>query len=255
MITGGKRMILNLAVLSSLALCAGFGKPGAAADPCLKEVKEIYDAMYNRLPEEGKVYHFNYSITSTLNAKDKDGRHLVSSSDIDLFSSKNQYRFISKDISVYQDRTDKFTVLPAQKMIYWADSDMGLVKGNRLDRMKKIQDTVFYYADVVNCRQGVEGSADKIISVKLQKKFADYMQIRQVVYYVDSKRRELKKLHIEYPETRDVLALDFTFKDSDYDYKKITLSGVRPLFISGKATLTGAYKDYKLIDVRKHNLK
>jgi len=245
------KAIAAITMTAALALCGAFTRlPAPSADPRLKEVKAIYDAMYSRLPQEGKVYHFSYRIVSTLSATDKAGRHIVNQSDIDLFSSKDQYRFISKDISVYQDKQHKFTVLPAQKVIYWGDSDMGLVKGNRLDRLRKIQDTIFYYAEVVDCKTPQAGE-DKVLKVKLQKKLAEFMQINQVTYHLDAKGQVLKGLRIDYPASRDVIALDFTFHEPDYDYKKMPLTSVRPLFVTGRGLLTAAYASYKLIDVRK----
>lgn len=246
-----KRLIIVSAV-AGLALCLAFKRPPAPAaiDPCLKEVKEIYDRMYTILPEEGKVYFFNYRIVSTLNAKDQNGRHIVNESDIELYSAKNQYRFISKYISVYQDKECRVTVMPAQKVIYWGDSDMGLIKGNRLDRMKKIQDTIFHYAEVTDCQPVKQAAADKIIRVKLQQKFAKYMQINKITYYLDSKHQQLKRLQIDYPDTREVLALEFIFNETNYDYRKMSPGAVKDLFIGADNKLKAPYKQYKLIDVR-----
>ncbi len=247
------RIFIAVFVPAGLALCLAFKRPPAAAaiDPCLKEVKEIYDRMYTMLPGEGKVYFFSYRIVSTLSAKDRNGRNIVNASDIEMYSARDQYRFISKYISVYQDKESRFTVLPAQKVIYRADSDMGLLKGNRLDRMKKIQDTIFSYAEVTDCQPVKEKTADKVIRVKLQKKFAQYMQINKVTYYLDSKHQELKRLQIDYPDTREVVALDFIFNEANYDYKKMTPGPVKNMFIGSDNKLKESYRDYKLIDVRK----
>lgn len=251
------KVVIIIFTLASIALSFAFKQylPVARSvktmDSCLKEVKDIYEQMYNLLPQEGKTYLFNYSISSTLNSKDKDGKNIISHSDIELYTSKTQYRFISKSISVYQDAENKFTILPTQKTIYWADSNMGLVKENQMERMKRIQDTIFRYAQVIDCKKMEKEVIDKIVKVKLEKKFSDYMQINQVTYYLDSKHKVLKRIYIEYPSTKDVLALDFTFKEADYNYTKTQLEAVKSIFIEDKATLKDLYKNYKLIDVRK----
>lgn len=241
-----------LALASLCFVSAKLTKTEGSDNPCLKEVKAIYDKMYTVLPKENVVYHFKYTVISTLLAKDKAGKNIVSRSDIELFTSRGQYRFISKDIEVYQDKENKFTVLPLKKIVYWAESDMNPDNAMRMDRTKRIQDTIFHYARVTDCQALKQDPSTKAVSVKLEPKFAEYMGIKKVIYTYNAVKHELKRLQIEYPETKEIIALEFLFDSPDYNYTKIQFTPVIKNFIEGKNKLKENYKDFQLIDVRQN---
>lgn len=220
-------------------------------ESCLKEVKMIFNKMNATVPQQNKVYHFKYELSTTLNNKGKDGKNMTNTSEIEIITSKDQKWFLSKDISVYQDKVNCFTVVHGKKMIYWSDMTKDNPKEDKMARFKKVQDTLLKQSDVVSCSAYDKEDISKVVVLKPKPKLASYIEVKQVTYYINSAKQEIKKIKVEYPSNKDILSVLFSFKENDFDYQKEKLNTpIKNLFINSKGSLQKVYEGYQLLDIR-----
>lgn len=244
-----KGNMYKLVVIFTAVLGFGFFRP-VAMDPCLQEVEAIFKNMYSNLPVNGKVTYVNYEIITRLRAQGKTAVEEVKKTDVKMYTGEQNYRFISSDVSVFQDKQYTFTVIHSKKNIYWAESGIAANKDERMKQVKDLQDSLFRSYQKVMCTSDANGI--KHIALIPNKKWTDVMQISSVDYYIHSTKKEMIKQVINYTTSKKIKSVEYFFKEVVYDYKKMDLSGsVKSLFLASDVKLKAPYTGYKLIDVRK----
>lgn len=238
-------------IISAFVALTVLKAPGM--DPCLKEVDAVFKNMYGQLPQKGKVVYVSYEIVTTSRAQSDLEKEEVKRMEIKTYAGENQYRFISSEMEVYQDKEYAFTVIPGRKIIYWAEASKAANTNDRLNQAKKLQDTLFHNYERVTCdAPNTSTGATKLVTLFPNKTWRELMQIESVEYYLNSEKKELEKQVIRYTKHKKLKSVEYLFKETNYDYKGINLvRPVKELFISGKSTLSSAYAGYQLIDVRK----
>ena len=93
--------------------------------------------------------YLNYSVNTTL----RDGKQGPGSkSSVEVIMNNKQARIISKEISVYQDEFQSFTILPTRKTIYQGESTLNLDNNKRLNSLSMLQDAIFDVSIVKDCK-------------------------------------------------------------------------------------------------------
>lgn len=219
-------------------------------DPCLQEVDAIFKTMYGHLPKEDRVAFVSYEVITTNRPQGPKEQEESRHSTVRTYAGQQQYRFISDDIEVYQDKDDLFTVIPMRKVIYRANAGIKTNGDERLRQMKQLQDTLFRNSDRVICTKLTGSGADKLVTLFPAKKWVELTQIASVDYYLNSEKKELQRQVIHYTNLKKLKSVEYIFREIDYDHRLVSLrQPVKSLFMDGNK-LRPAYAGYQLIDVR-----
>ena len=222
-------------------------------DPCLNEVRAVFEKM-NQAPQNGKIVYVPYSVKAVLNEKDKEEKNIESASDIEMFSSNKHSWILSKQMNVYKDGEYTMTVLPDRKQIYLTDAVVEK-DDNMFSKLKQLQDTLFNNCEKVLCVDAQGVGYDKTIILFLNSKFSQFLEMKKVVYYINSSEKILHRVYVEYAPEKQYKSIDYVFGTADYDYKKTNISAsVEQLLYVGK-TVKQEYKGYQIIDNRKKSYK
>jgi hypothetical protein len=223
---------------------------------CIQSLRDIYKKM-NSIPEttDGKtIYYMNFNIKTTLRKQSLE----PSLSDVELMVGKNQMRYLSREMVIYEDEKNSFTVIPSRETIYWGDSNIGHNKNQREKRMTILQDTLFDLCSLEECRnvnQSKEGY-DRIIVLKASSEAQKLFGMNKLTFFVNSITDQIKKISIEYPDNNQVSSVEMTYNSINYNYQKNNFSRpVKSFFMDDKQELLSAYKQYQLIDNRKKQIQ
>ncbi|MCE3227870.1 MAG: hypothetical protein K0S32_2421 [Bacteroidetes bacterium] len=218
----------------------------------LNDVKRIYSQMYADIPLLNKTTYVNYEITTKLRQQNGNAEGSVSTVDIKYYSNKTSVWFLSKDLCMYRDQKNTFTIIPKRKVVYWAQSTSANNVENRIIQMKNIHDSVFKNCKDVSSEKITEnGKAIHLVKVTLDKKWATLFQVKQITFYLNDQRTTLLKQVIEYTNNKKVESVEYLFKEVHYNYTKQNIDvPVKKKFLEGETRLRAPYNDYKLIDVR-----
>lgn len=228
------------------ACCLSFG----IIDPCLLEVRQVFDKLNEVSINSKEVSYLNYTVIST--SKDAAGKSFVSKGVFEMISTSKQNRIYSKDMIVLKDQSNTFTIMPSRKMIYISDAVIGKKDENLYDKLKILQDTIFKNTTKVDC-ESVKGQLyNKIVTVFLNDKLSSFIDIKKASYYINSDDKTLKKVFVEYVSNKQFETIEYVFNETNFDYKKADMSvPVRKLVYENNTTLKKEYESYKVIDNRK----
>lgn len=242
-----KTVLYCLPLLLFLAVTAAFRTTPAEDD--LQLVRGIYRGM-NRTPKGKEVFYTSFTVSSTLREA-PDNNSKVSVSKAEMLVSEKQSRYISKEVEVYMDNDDAFTVLPGRKMLYWSDSNRKEGREKKIQQVPVLHDSLFALCRVTESRAVKEDGADRRI-VLAPKKGKTLFGVSRYIFYVNSKTQQLEKVITEYPSDHRFERVEIDYHSFDFQYNAPAMfKPVKPLFVSGKSSLQPAYKSYKLVDNRK----
>jgi|GEM_PF-3104065 len=222
----------------------------AGAGEGLTLVRSIYRDM-NRHPSGEQVFYFNLTVKSTLRSV-KDPAQRESVSDVELFVSAKQAHYLSKQVEVYTDGDDMFTVLPSRKTIYWSDSDRDRQRDELIRSKSMLQDSLLAMCTQVEDKAISQDGADRLVVLTPNEKARKIFGVRKVFFYINGKTRSIRKVQIEKTEAGPVDRIELIYHKIDLAYAGRPLKKpVRSLFVKGKSALLPAYSGYRLIDSRK----
>lgn len=225
----------------------------AGKDDCLQLIKSAYAKMDDStLATSSKIKYMSFSIKTSLHQLPVE-KESVSTSEVELIAGKGQSRYISKEVSVYQDHDNAFTVVPTQKKVYWSNSTMNLEKSKRAKTLQLMHDTLLKVCTVKECKKENDAALgyDQYIVLEPNAKAAEYFQMKQIAFYINSNTQELKKMIISYLPDNKIKSVEWTFHKTDNDYAAKDMEvAVKSIFMKGEE-LNAAYKEYQLVDNRK----
>jgi len=246
-----KKVGLFLSIATMILLLMSFN----VVDPCLKEVRAVFDRM-NETTASGKVFHLNYGIKAVLNEKDKQEKNIISASSIEMLTSNKYSWILSEQMKVYKDNINTITVLPQRKLIYLSDAVMGAKDENMYTKLKQLQDTIFKNSEKVECVNVTGQLYNKTVTLFLNSKISQALEMKKVTYYINSTENTLQRVFVEYIPNKQYKTLDYVFTDADFDYTKVNIAvPVEQLLYSGKGLLKQEYKGYEVIENRKKSYK
>lgn len=237
--------LINLTFVSFL-----FSQTGNE-DACLEVIKQAYKKR-NSPPsssDQTQIYYLDYQITTIL--RDPTSNHIT---DVKVFIDQKQVRFLSREMSIYQDESNSFTVIPDRKMIYWGDSSMNLAKEMRVKGVANLQNKLFDLVEVTQCKD-VElpnSKADKQIALQLDDQAQKSFPYERVTFIIDTTELFIHKVILDYPKPSKIARIEITFNEMSYNYKTDILDEpLMSLFFDDKQELLPKYEGYRLIDHRR----
>jgi hypothetical protein len=255
------KYFFKIIIISLTILCLGFTTKAplkeyrSKNDDCLKQVKFIYSKM-NKPPltSKGGVYYFNYSVRSTFRkVSGVYETQKTTEATVDMYMSKEQMQYLSKDVSIYSDQQDVFTILNSHKIIYRSDPFRKEQFEQREKSISALQDTIFGMSSVSSCETlpAVIDGYTKIVTLQPNALAAQKFSIKKIIFYINAEKEEAKKIRIDYAGEHRMDNVEITYNKIDYNYKQASLgSSVKDRFVNRKSQLLSNYKDYKLIDNR-----
>lgn len=221
---------------------------------CLQQVDLIFKKMYSDIPLLNNTTFVNYEVTTKARKSNSAGGNAITKAEIKYYTNKTTVWFISDDLCMYKDNKYTFTVIPKRKVIYWAETAPLNKNNDRYNSLKSAHDSIFKHCKTAECKTISDGGkATKLVTITLEQKWVDLMQIKSISYYIDDVKNEILKQNIEYTDNKKIEFTEYVFKEVNYDYKKINIeTPVKNLFIKTKNTLIAPYNTFQLIDVRKN---
>ena len=220
---------------------------------CLQQIRDFYSTI-NSVSKQG-ITHISFSVKTIMRPSEKVDQP-ITNSEVEMFCSGNQSRYISKEISVFEDETNSFTVIPNRKEIYWGNSVRNLEKDKRERKLFILQDTLFDLCTIKECKKiaATSEGCDQLIVIGSNEKLKKIYDISTISFWYNSSSKQVKKILIAYPNSIPIISMEANFKIMDYNYQGNDLStSVKKLFIKSGDQLIEKYKGYKLIDNRIKN--
>ncbi len=233
-------------------LLMSFTTSNTSSKAALTEVSKIFDKL-NLSASEGKnVCYLNYTVTAKLNSKETNGQNIISTSQFELITNKNQSRIISKEMMVLKDEENTITILPSRKMIYLADAVNGNKNENLYAKLKPLQDSIFKHSEKVETEDVKGKTYNKIITIQLDQKMANFIDIESASYYINTDTQVLNKVVVNYLPNKQYQQLEYNFNEVSFNYNKVNMQAPvkKQVFEHGK-NLKKEYQDFKVIDNRK----
>ncbi len=229
----------------------------AEESDCMDLVKQAYEKR-NFPPQsdnQDHVYYLGYQIKTIFREKRQIPHHI---SDVKVFINQKQTHFISNEMSIYQDESSSFTVIPDRKVIYWGGSSMNMAKEIRLKNFSLLQDKLLDLAKVQECNDiRLENSkANKQVILLLEEEAQKSFPYDRVTFLIDTAEQYIHQVFLDYPEPNKISRIEVTFNEMSYNYQTHILDKpLISLFFNEKGELLPEYKDYQLIDQRKQSKK
>jgi hypothetical protein len=236
-----------LVIIIAIGLCSF-----KAGENQLKEIRSVFDRL-NTLPSsENESCYMQYTVISVANNKTMDNKPLISKADFEVYASEKQNRIYNREIIVLKDQSNTFTILPSRKTIYISDAVVGKKNETLYDKLKVIQDTVFANAEKIESEKVIDKEYNKVISISLNKRLSNYLEIKKISYYIQSETKTLKRVFVEYIENKPYVSVDYLFTKTDFACKKEDMSkSVKKLVYEKSNKLINAYRGFKVVDNRK----
>jgi hypothetical protein len=239
-----------------ISLCLGSMLLSISANTtngCITLLEHVFDKMnIKTLPENRKVYLFEYNVKTIL--KDKTYQNGIITSDVRLIAGANYTEVFSRDMEVYQDEVQCFSVIPSRKIIYLSDSQLNKTPtAEDQQGFTGLQKVILERAKVTECKkvEDKEGRFDKEIHLELDPKLGKELKIDKVNFLIDSKKGKLYQTNIIYPTVHKFQSVLLTYKNIDFNYKgQAFAKAYKNKFLNADGTLKPAFKGYKLVDVR-----
>ncbi len=238
-----------------LLLCLLFVPGLYATEPCMKEVKSCYARLseLSKTPLGKQVYYVSY----TVRAVSVDSSASLPVSTVQMWINKNGLMIKSRDMEVYQDEADVFTLLPRQKLILRSQTLPASMARHEAKRFGMIQDTIFAVSKVLSCKQN---GALKTIVIEPSARAKERMNLDKLTFVINSAQGRIEKIRLEYTtayiqqQANKVKVLEYTFNDLSFDYQgQKPAAQVKKKFVDHQNRLTAAYTQagFKYMDNRK----
>lgn len=236
--------VLSLVMVSCLAPTV-YAQGGKGA--CMQMLRDIYKKAQGG---GDKIYYANYTVRTVASI---NGKTTTSETTMELLTSDTRMQVVSKEMEVYQDAGSIITVVPANKTINLAKSDLKSFRESRGKSLAALRDTFLMISDIQECADVTDKSfhTDKRVTLKLRPGAERMLGISTVTMYIDTRNQEIRKAVIKPSGGGRVSSIEITFNRVDYDYQTSAFN--RPIaeqFMSHQGTLLPRYQGYTLVDSR-----
>lgn len=216
-------------------------------------IKKIYSKLNNSKEYENKVFYCKMGVKTILDnsfsEEDNNKEELV-----EIIINKNQSRFISDKVIVYEDNKESYTIIHHEKKLIRADSKRMQVIGRNNNQLSFLQDTILKVSHVMDVSTiTINGESLQKVVTTVPKESNDYFNIEHVVYYINIEQREIKKIELRYLKpNQHIKEVQYRFVNLDYNYKVLGMNkSVKSLIFSDNSNLKQGLKGYQIIDIRK----
>ncbi|PCH92738.1 MAG: hypothetical protein COB85_07815 [Bacteroidetes bacterium] len=202
---------------------------------------------------KNRVYFFHYRVQTVMNTS----KISAPTTEVKLYTSEKKTCMLNKEMEVYQDSLDAFTVLSSKKLIYRQDPQLFSGKDNQQKLFVAFQDSLLELTTVRECREfeKLVSGADILISLELNNKSKAAYKLERLDFYLDRSKRRIKKVITWNLPSDAVNHTIITWLELDYNHKMPDqLKGpVAAIFLDAEGRLQKPYGDFTLIDTMKRN--
>ncbi|MEO6049383.1 MAG: hypothetical protein ABIQ57_17990 [Candidatus Kapaibacterium sp.] len=218
---------------------AGLHAQGVSS-PCLDEVRSIYQRL-TAASRGADAMYLEYTVTSAM----RDSSLRPTTSHIVAVSNRTRLRVVSREMEVYSDERNVFTVVPARKEVYLADRIPG-GDSERIAGVPLLRDGLLSRCSVISCGD-VAGTADKSIVLHTTDT-GPFAKTIAIVYNRDAAM--IRSIGIRY-DAGEIASIDMRFTRVNYHYADtVPVGPVSTLVLNADGTFLPKYDGYRLIDVR-----
>lgn len=223
----------------------------SSSDEDMVFIKKIYNKINLSSNIEGKTLYCKIGVISSTNIPK---RGTLPEQLIEVYINKNQSKYISSEMIIFEDDKDAFTIITKEKTILWRNSVRKTSSETNGRKIGVLQDTLLSNLRTINTTEIVENKQNlKRIETKVLESEQAKYNIKNIIFYVDKKHQSIAKLEIKYlVPVNSLLSVKYTFYDMDFDYKSkdMEVSSVKSLIFSSGTRLNDTYKGYTIKDIR-----
>lgn len=216
---------------------------------CKELLKQYASSLKNINTPKGKeIYYMEMRMKAEM-------RKGSAQPDIDeqltVYASEDKYICEGKNISTYIDKKNAFSVLHAQKMIYWIPVNGNEIpkEGKATDQYYLIQDSLIRVSEVSECSIKKEGEKSyRYISILPPFSTYSFFGITRAEYFYDEHKKDIAKVVLYYTKENQVNKTTIFYDQIDYNYKKksVLTEAFYKVFNSNKK-LVPRYSHYQVV--------
>lgn len=221
-------------------------------EDCKNLVRRAYDKLnaHGKLPEDGQMYHLEYSQKTFMRDSSKYRNSTVL---VKMKASNNKVWYDNGDTELFQDETHSVVILRNRNTVYLRDSDLRSPEDKKrtLAQLTRNNDTLFATASVGQCSDAVQaGKKVRIVSMVMAERVRKATSVQRMVYTIDIQSETVLSLRTEYTQESKIVAIEMVFLLSESSKTEQPFaSAVYSRFFAGKK-LKEPLQAYKLVDVR-----
>lgn len=218
-------------------------------DDCYLQLKAIYKKVNaSQAPPEGKIYHFDYTVHTIVRDSSRGKNTSLRS---EIYMSNTQVHLVSKEVEIYQDKKNAFSIFPSRKTIYWSNSQLGYDKANHEKRVTMFQDTLFDMSKLVECRTTEKKGMRRAV-LEPNAKAQQLYKLQKIVFDFSLADETISRITLYFTATSKIKVQEIVYNKLTYNYKgknKLSSPVYSLVFDRSKKLLPG-YTGYKVIDSR-----
>lgn len=214
-------------------------------------VERAYEKLnaYGKLPEDGQMYHLEYSQHTLMRDSSKYRNSTVV---VKMKASNNKVWYSNGDMELFQDETHSVVILRDRKMVYLRDSDLRSAESKKqmLAQLTRNNDTLFALATAGQYRDVVQdGRKVRVIPMVMAERVRKVTGVQQMVYTIDMQSETVLSIRTEYTQESKIAAVELVFLLNESKWEQPFQTAVYSRFFAGKK-LKEPLQAYKLVDVR-----
>ncbi len=234
-------------LLAALLVGAVPAHAGRSPQDYLAMVRSIWRRS-STPPPAGRAYHFVYTVTT----RPRDPKEKPVVMKVDLTAGDRGMRFLSDRISVYQDATASYTLVPQEKKIYVtgvSSPGMAGARDRRMSQVMSLNDTLLSMYESVTAAE--RGGAETVVTMVMNGRAQRRFQVRRITVTVDTRRQFITRALIDYTAERAVASVETAFTTIDLDHSPEALATpAGAQFLAAEGGLQPKYRGYRLVDTR-----
>lgn len=239
--------LVRISIAVHLMLSATF--LSAQHDACVKDVLRMYNNLSNKVKanKNGLYLKYNYEVEVKLGEKIEKNSLVV-----EVKSDQSNSIFLTKDMSVFQDKKNTVSVFDDKKLVVINRYVGDAYKQDKIDQFQLIQDTIFDYVSTKECKSITsQGKTYKKVLVQCNAEGRKLFKVNTIEFLLNEKENRIRSVKVKYVPGHRFYAMKVEFIDQQLDYqlthiKREALTNV--FTASGK--LLSRYEGYQLIDNR-----
>nr|WP_321355563.1 hypothetical protein [uncultured Draconibacterium sp.] len=216
-----------------------------------EEAKKLLESYVSemgdvRLPKEGNTYYLNMTVKNQFR-QNEDGPALIN---FEAYLTRNQLRYNSDLLSIYQDSSEVWAIVHSAKTIYLSDAEEDWQKNYTTNNLTGVQLELIKTGKILSVHQDKNNDALLNIVLQPQVLFTKNTRIEQVVFLFNKKLHTIKKIQIKYGLNHQIESQEFIYNALELNHENTEESPVRSYIFKKSGELIEKYQGYQIIDNR-----
>ena len=236
-------------LLLSLMNVSAISQEKLSITQCIEDMDFYYKKMKTTFePTDETAMNVNYTVTSIPHKSEGAVPYI---SKVDFTFDEEKQIMKSKEVNIYNDGKQTFTIVDLKKMIYISNSKG---ENNHLeDRLGIFRDSLFSTRHIENCEHVCTKDVENIsYALELNETGKELFGITNINYEISKKSDQLVSASISYTKLNKVKELQITFnKVQTVTVSDFSKAATQFQVLKSDGSLIERYKDYKLINLTK----